>query len=92
MERGEEPKAEMQREINEEAGLTMTRMSDKPIDILFRKKIKKGLRLAQVLYEVKVKDLDLTPSKECEEIRFFTKQEIVDMHKYADREIAKLPL
>jgi hypothetical protein len=35
----------------------------------------KDVRLAQPFYETNVKDLNITPSEECQEVRFVTKEE-----------------
>jgi len=41
----------------------------------FTSKSRKGIHIANVLYETTVKDLQFTPSEECVEIKFFSKTE-----------------
>jgi hypothetical protein len=41
----------------------------------FTSKTRKGVHIANVLYETIVKNLDFTPSEECVAVRFFSKED-----------------
>ena len=64
----------LRRELREEAGLTIAHIAKQPSYFLT------GLNLEQqwksiVVYETTVRELTITPSDECVEVRFFTKDE-----------------
>lgn len=71
---GENPQSCLKREIFEEMGLTVTYVADHPSYFLTSQN-SKGFYIANVLYETRVKDLSFTPSAECVELRFFSKEE-----------------
>lgn len=68
---GETPAEGIKREIQEEMGIEVTWVADHP-SYFTTTKGENGMWLANVLYETKVKNLDLTPSNECVACRFFT--------------------
>ncbi len=72
---GEKPQEGLIREIKEEMGLEVLFVADNPSYFLTIQRDDKKHWLANVVYSVKVKDLNFTPSDECVEIRFFTKEE-----------------
>jgi len=67
----EDPMDCLRREIHEEAGLTVTYVSKAPICFVTARRAKAGNYIANVVYEIKLKDLNFTPSDECQELRFF---------------------
>lgn len=67
---GESPPDCLRRELSEEMGLVITHIDDNP-SYFFSAQKKNGVWITNVFYKVKVKDLDITPSEECVEIRFF---------------------
>ena len=71
---GESARDGLSREIAEEMGLDVTFVADVPSCFqTFQKE--NGQWSANIIYVTKVKDLDFTPSDECVEVRFFTKEE-----------------
>lgn len=71
----ETPEEGLRREIYEEMGLTVTEIASQPSYILIGKNMK-GVQNINIVYEVKLKDLNFTPSDECLEIRFISPDEI----------------
>lgn len=71
---GEDPQTCLKRELAEEAGLIVTGIKEHPS--YFVTGLFNGTQWkANILYETAVKDLHFTPSEECVEVRFFTKEE-----------------
>ncbi len=71
---GEKPAEGLVREIKEEMGLEVTHINERPSYVLTLQH-SSGVWICHILYEVRVKDLNFTPSDECVELRFFTKEE-----------------
>lgn len=80
LDHGEEPIVGLRREIKEEAGLEVTFVSPSPKYFITspRDDTKTTTFMANVVYEIKLKNLDFTPSDECQELRFFS---IAEMEK-----------
>lgn len=78
----EEPIDGLKREIKEETGLTVTWVSDGPKYFVTGKRITAPGYAACVVYEIKLKDLNFIPSDECQELRFFSPEEIEDLNAY----------
>ncbi|MEO8665628.1 MAG: NUDIX hydrolase [Ignavibacteria bacterium] len=74
MDHGESPEACLIREIKEEMGLTVIYFCKQP-SYFYTDKHLKYEYVANVLFEVKLEHLNFTPSNECTEVRFFTKEE-----------------
>jgi len=72
---GEKPEEGLIREIKEETGLEITDISKLPAYYFTAQRRNNGKWFCHILHEVKVKDLNFTPSDECVELRFFTKEE-----------------
>ena len=68
----------LKRELQDEIWLEVIYVSKTPKYFVTAHKPKSKTRpwIANVFYEVKVKDLNFTPSEECVEISFFNKQSI----------------
>lgn len=75
LDHGEDPIAALKREINEETGLEIIEVSATPKYFVTAPKVGREGYVANVIYEVKLKNLDFTPSDECVELRFFNKDE-----------------
>lgn len=75
LDHNEDPVAALEREITEETGLVVTSVSSLPKYFVTAKKPNMDVFMANVVYEVEVKDLDFTPSDECEELRYFSVEE-----------------
>lgn len=71
---GETPATCLEREIKEEMWLDVIYVSSEP-KYFTATQHTKWHRIANILYEVKVNNLDFTPSDECTEVRFFTADE-----------------
>ena len=80
LDHGEDPIVGLRREIKEEAGLEVTFVSSTPKYFVTSPRVGTTMTtyIANVIYEIKLKDLDFTPSDECQELRFFS---IADMEK-----------
>jgi len=87
LEFGYNPHEELARELKEEAGLEVMQIDKRPLSITTRKKRIKDLRLTNIMYETKVKDLNFTPSKECKELWFFTKKEAQKLTRHLQNTI-----
>lgn len=72
---GEDPMDGLRREIAEETGLTVTWVSPTPKYFTTSLHSNGKRYIANVVYEVKLANLDFTPSDECEELRFCTVEE-----------------
>lgn len=75
LDHGEDPLEGLRREVFEETGLEVLSVSDTPKYFTTSPRQDKGSFIANVVYEVTLKDLDFTPSDECQELRFFTVDE-----------------
>lgn len=72
---GETPEVGLKREIMEEMGLTVTKVSPLPSYYLLGKNTEDNWTL-NLVFEIEVKDLNFTPSDECTEIRFISPEEV----------------
>ncbi len=76
LDHGEDPVQGLRREVQEEAGLAVTWVSPTPKYFLTSPQFSRpSYYVANVVYEIKVKDLNFRQSDECEEIKFFTPEE-----------------
>lgn len=75
LDHNENPKDCLMREIKEETGLEITWISAAPKYFVTAPKVGREGYVANVIYEIKLKDLNFTPSDECVELRFFNKEE-----------------
>jgi 8-oxo-dGTP pyrophosphatase MutT (NUDIX family) len=78
----EDPIACLKREIAEEAGLVVTYVSPSPKYFVTCKRLNSERFVANVIYEIKLKDMDFTPSEECQELRFFTPAEMREVELF----------
>jgi 8-oxo-dGTP diphosphatase len=75
LDHGEDPIAALKREIKEETGLEVTYVSPSPKYFLAVKRLGRDTFTANVIYEIKLRDLDFVPSDECQELRYFNVDE-----------------
>lgn len=75
LDHGEDPMAGLRREIHEETGLTVTYVSPSPKYFITCQRLDHDTFIANAIYEIKLQDLDFTPSDECHELRYFTVEE-----------------
>ena len=71
----EDPIVGLKREIKEETGLEATLVSPSPQYFITTKRLGHETYIANIIYEIKLKDLNFTPSEECQELRFFNIEE-----------------
>lgn len=80
---GESIREGFEREIKEETGLTVSKMAERPTYVWTRRYENKRnmdwYYALVVAYRVEFENLDFTPSPECEEIGFFSKEELSDI-------------
>ena len=80
---GEDIRLGFAREVQEEMGLTVIHMDTRPMYVWTHKYEKKRnldwFYSFVVAYRIELKDLNITPTDECAEIAFFTKEELAAM-------------
>lgn len=76
----EDPIACLKREIQEETGLTVTKIWPEPKYFVTAYKEKNDVHIANVVYRIELQNLDFAPSDECQELRFFSAQEMRDLN------------
>lgn len=79
---GEDVKTCLRREVREEMGLAIDFISDQPSYFLVARNSQKYFWATNVVYATTLSSLDFTPSDECTEIRFFTKEEAMKVATY----------
>jgi 8-oxo-dGTP pyrophosphatase MutT (NUDIX family) len=86
----ETPEEGLRREIKEEMGLIVTEVAKRPSYVLIGENMK-GVKSINIVYEVKVKDLNFTPSDECVELKFISPNEIDTINAFRNvKELAVL--
>lgn len=82
---GENHKDCIKREVKEEMGLETTFIADNPSYFVTSKSDTDGkMWFANVVYIVKTKHLNFTPSDECVAIKFFTKEEALKANTFSN--------
>ncbi len=77
---GESTETCLRRELQEEMGLNATSIAERPSYFFTGQSTNyPEVKIANVLYEVTLEHFNFTPSDECQEIRFVTPEEVVDM-------------
>src|SRR3989344_8878293 len=90
LDHGESPEECLKREIKEEIGLIVTEVGPFPSYFLVGKNMKERWSV-NVVFEVKVKDLNFNPSSECREIKFITREEVESINAFRTvKELAEL--
>ena len=90
LDHGEKPDACLKRELKEEMGLEVVGVSSKPSYFLTGKNMK-GRWTVNVIYEVKVKNLDYQLSDECRELKFVSPEEIYSIKAFRTvKELAEM--
>ena len=70
------PQEDLAREIQEEMGLKIIKVAERPSYFVTEMHVKKGLWKANVVYETELEHLNFTPSEECVNIRFVNKDDL----------------
>lgn len=78
----EDPIACLRREIHEETGLTVTSVSRQPKYFITAKRRSQNSYIANIVYEITLADLDFVPSDECQELRFFSLEEMAQVELF----------
>jgi len=74
------PQEDLPRELMEEMGLKATYIANNPsYFITGRSTTHPEIRIAHILYETKLENLNFTPSDECIEVRFVNKDDVEGM-------------
>lgn len=79
LEWGATPQQDLPREIQEEMGLTTTKVAENPSYFITAQSLNRGVWIVNVLYETEVASLDFTPSNECVNIKFVDRTDIERM-------------
>ena len=82
LEHNEDPIDGLKREIMEETGLEVVDVSVSPKYFLTAYRYGHDNFTANAIYEVTLKNLDFTPSDECQELRYFSLAELRDLSLY----------
>ncbi len=72
---GENWRGGLIREIYEEMWLEVMWVDSKPSYFVTAEKPENHCRIAHVFYEVVLKNIDFTPSRECQQVKFFSREE-----------------
>ena len=79
LEHDEDPRAGLTREVLEETGLTVASISDRPLYFITGANATGEVAVANVIYQIELDSLDLTPSDECQELRFVNADEMREL-------------
>jgi 8-oxo-dGTP pyrophosphatase MutT (NUDIX family) len=72
----------LRREIMEETGLRVTYVSSSPKFFVTAPKYGKKGYVANIIYEIKLENHDFVPSDECQELRYFSLEEMKRVKLY----------
>lgn len=73
---GKTPQEDLPREIDEEMGIAVTKISDFPSYFVSWQSPNNKIWVANIVYETELEHLDFTPSDECIETRFVNKHDL----------------
>ena len=79
LDHGENPIVCLKREIQEETGLMVTKVWPEPKYFITAHKTSNNIYVANVVYQIELANLDFTPSDECQELAFFSLDEMRDL-------------
>ncbi|HEX8182425.1 MAG TPA: NUDIX hydrolase [Candidatus Saccharimonadales bacterium] len=82
LDHGEDPRACLVREIQEETGIKVLNVSENPIGFVTVPKANGSHQIANVIYEVILDNLDFVPSDECQELRYFSLDEAAKINAF----------
>lgn len=76
LDHGEDPLTCLKREIREETGLSLTKIYPGPKYFITSQRIDNSSYIANLIYRIELKNLDFRPSDECQELRFFSLEDM----------------
>ena len=76
LDHGEDPLTCLKREIREETGLSLTKIYPGPKYFITSQRIDNSSYIANLFYQIELKNLDFRPSDECQELRFFSLEDM----------------
>ncbi len=76
LEHQEDPIESLKREVLEETGLKITRVSSSPRYFITAQKNNGKFYMANIVYEIELENMDFIPSDECQELKFFSIEEM----------------
>ncbi|HMS92197.1 MAG TPA: NUDIX hydrolase [Candidatus Saccharibacteria bacterium] len=76
LEHQEDPIESLKREVLEETGLKITNISTSPKYFITAPASNGKVYMANVVYEIELESMDFIPSYECQELRFFSIEEM----------------
>ena len=79
---GATPQEDLPREIDEEMGLTVTKIADNPSYFITDQTMNRKAWIVNVLYETELENLDFTPSDECVNVKFVNREDIATMNVF----------
>lgn len=80
---GEDPVECLKREIHEETGLVANWISPNPKCFLTAPSVSNpAIYTANIVYEMKLENLDFVPSDECQELKFFAPAEVEQLQAF----------
>ncbi len=81
---GDTPQSGLVRDLKVEMGLSASWIDPKPSYFLTQQKSADDIWIANVFFEVKVQNLNFTPSEECVALQFVTKEEALELHAFSN--------
>ncbi len=79
LDHGESPVEALKREVQEEVGLEVLNMEERPSYFVTAHGKRFDVWFSNIIYKTKLSDISkFTPSDECREMRYFTPQEVLD--------------
>ncbi len=82
LEHGEDPIAGLRREVLEETGLEISHVSASPKYFLTSRRRGKDTYMANIIYEIELFSFDFTASDECQELRFFSLEDMTKVELF----------
>lgn len=92
LEHGEKPLDCLKREVHEETGLVITKIYPKPkYFVTSERDDDPETWIANVIYQIELDSLDFTPSDECQELKFFSLEEMKLLDSFPNvKELVKI--
>lgn len=79
---GMTPQEDLPREIQEEMGITVTKIAKNPSYFVTDQTLNRKAWVVNVLYETELENLNFTPSNECVNVKFVNKEDVKEMNVF----------